>query len=95
MQVGADETRYLRCGRGPAVLVVTEDDVERRRLIELLRLDYRVIAPFPPQGAAGDHGALTSWLGGVIDGLGLDRPHILWAGSIATRHLDGVPEPIL
>ena len=95
VQVGEAETRYLRCGRGPVVLVVTEDDVERIRLLELLRLDYRVIAPFPPVLVPPRAGGLTAWLAGVIDGLGLDQPHILWAGSMAVRHTDGVPDPIL
>lgn len=62
VQVGAQETHYLRCGRGDRVVVVlTGDAVERLRLMRLYADGGRVIAPVPPKrdatvvagGAAG------------------------------------------
>lgn len=86
VQVGSEETRYLRCGRGPAVLAVTADPDERLRLVELLRSHYRVIAPVPPpfQATSSDPGAgMADWLRGVIEGLGLAAPHVLLSGTLA------------
>lgn len=51
VQVGAHETRYLRCGRGENVVVVlaTSED-ERLRLMGPLATGHRVIAPSLPSG---------------------------------------------
>lgn len=91
VQVGTEETCYLRCGRGPVVVAVTTDAAERERMIALLRSECRVIAPVPPSfDATTASGAFTdpaermaSWLRGVIDGLGLVRPQILLSGRLA------------
>lgn len=49
VQVGAQETHYLRCGRGDQVVVVLTDDAsERLRLIRHYAGSGRVIAPVPP-----------------------------------------------
>lgn len=49
VQVGAHETRYLRCGRGEKVVVVlATSEEERLRLMVPLASTYRVIAPEPP-----------------------------------------------
>ena len=49
VQVGAQETHYLRCGRGDRVVVVlTADAAERLRLMRHYAGGGRVIAPVPP-----------------------------------------------
>jgi hypothetical protein len=73
VQVGAQETHYLRCGRGDRVVVVlTADAAERRRLMRHYADGGRVIAPVPPLrdatapvaagGAAGEPDDARRWL---------------------------------
>ena len=87
VQVGAQETRYLRCGRGDQVIVVlAEDAAERLNMLCHYAQHHRVIAPVPdecpdPNGTAGL--TMENWLLGVIDGLGLDQPAIVLAPGLA------------
>lgn len=87
VQVGAHETRYLRCGRGAQVLVVlAPDDAERRRLIERFSPEYRVIAPAAdscPALRGEDPETLEAWLQGLIEGLGLESPSVALSPSAA------------
>lgn len=96
VQVGAQETRYLRCGRGERVVVVLAGDTEDRlRLMRRYAAAHCVIAPVPHEPVAGGaHGAegpagqggaaaLEEWLLGVIDGLGLDLPAVFLAAEYA------------
>ena len=96
VQVGAQETRYLRCGRGESVVVVLAGDTEERlRLIQRYAAAHRVIAPVPhapvagvagaeePAGQGGEAAALEEWLLGVIDGLGLELPAVFLAPEYA------------
>ncbi|HSK19481.1 MAG TPA: hypothetical protein VK912_10080 [Longimicrobiales bacterium] len=79
VQVGVQETHYLRCGRGDRVVVVlTGDAAERMRLIHHYAGGGRVIAPVPPLGdpirptmaddAAGAPDAGHRWMAGDDDG---------------------------
>jgi hypothetical protein len=87
VQVGTDETPYLRCGRGQRVVVVlTGDADERLRLMRHYSGACCVIAPVPdaapwmtPPAAAG----AGDWIGGVVDGLGLARPVVVLAPDLA------------
>jgi hypothetical protein len=99
VQVGAQETRYLRCGRGSAAVVVLAVDADQR--LDLLKQHaarYRVVAPVPPvcptagrYGPAGtghppvvpETAAFEDWMRGVIDGLGLERPSVVLGPDMA------------
>jgi hypothetical protein len=88
VQVGAEETRYLRCGRsGSVVLVVALEDDERLRLLRLLAAARRVIAPVPPalsdSPTAWSGADLGAWLRNVVEGLGLDRPALVLEAALA------------
>ena len=80
VQVGAQETPYLRCGRGgDCVIVVTTDAAERSRLLTLFD-GYCVVAPLVEQSHPNwfdDAASLSHWLRGVIDGLGVQRPLVV------------------
>lgn len=96
VQVGADETLYLRCGRGPRVLVVlAQDAAERLRLIERFATEHRVIAPL---GVGGFATEVERWLCGVIEGLGLERvpvalaPELAWLATRLVQCVDRVEE---
>lgn len=53
VQVGAQETRYLRCGRGERVVVVLAgQEDERLRLMGRYAAAHCVIAPIPHQAGA-------------------------------------------
>lgn len=81
VQIGAQETPYLRCGRGrEIVIIVTVDAAERQRLVQLFTPHYAVIAPLVEVSHPGwfeDATSLSSWLGGVIDCLGVERPLVV------------------
>jgi hypothetical protein len=91
VQVGSEETRYLRHGRGARVVVVlAEEEAERVRLLERFSGAACVIAPVPSAAARGASGeivlsaaALADWLIGVIDGLGIERPEVVLSRALA------------
>jgi hypothetical protein len=93
VHVGAQETRYESRGRGEPLLLITLDDAERRRLIDLLCPRYRVIAVIPaaPHAAFVRHGppaetaaaAASAWLCGVTEGLGLEAPRVVLTRELA------------
>lgn len=90
VQVGALETRYLRCGRGPSVVLLLADAPDPGAVARLAA-DHRVIIPTPPVPplAPGD---LERWLRGLIEGLGLEQPVLALApglARLAPRLLDG------
>ncbi|CAN5755201.1 hypothetical protein BH23GEM9_BH23GEM9_32220 [soil metagenome] len=85
VQVGDRETLYLRCGRGPRVVVVlAEEATERLRLVQRFARHSRVVAPVPPwEDVDVWPAAAATWLRGVIEGLGLDRPTVALAPTLA------------
>lgn len=101
VQVGEDETRYLRCGRGGVVVVVlTPDGAERARLIRRYAPEYRVIAPAAescPALCGGDPATLDSWLQGLIEGLGLEAPVVALSPAVAhlAPHAGGAAEVLV
>ena len=81
VQAGADQTPYLRCGRGERVVVVLAGNAEvRLQLIGRYAAECRVIAPVPREGAAPEW---DTWLCGVIEGLGLECPDVVLAPDLA------------
>lgn len=83
VQVGARETRYLRCGCGPSVLVLAVDRAARLRLLERLAGGYRVIAPEPPPPT--EAAALQQWVRELIEGLGLEQPLVALCPGLASH----------
>lgn len=83
VQVGEEVTAYVRAGRGRTVLLVGaggSDDLPSPTLVEALSRDFRVVAPahsVPGDGLGG------RWICGIIEGLGLDRPALVWLGDDA------------
>lgn len=90
VQVGAQVTPYLRCGRGTPVVILAEDAHERSRLVRLLGEQFCAVAPAPP-----GRRRLGLWLREVIDGLGLAEPALVvaagWAGGAALASEAGLP----
>lgn len=92
VQVGARETTYLRCGRGQdAVVVLADTAAERIRLMGTAPDGCCVIAPVPDALPEADAAALSAWLCGVVDGLGLEAPRIILSPGMAwlAEHLGG------
>lgn len=78
VQVGSRITTYLRAGRGRTVLLISEGEghpLPRDPLLQTLARSFRVIAVARP----AEEG--VSWLREVLEGLGLQRPHLVVRGG--------------
>ena len=76
--VGGVDTEYLRCGRGPALILLTErgDEAWTGGVVQELSRDFLVLAPRRPTGIS-----FAEWLAGFLDGLGITRATIVAEGS--------------
>lgn len=82
---GGVETPYRRAGGGPAVLLLLWGDGADHggdSLFTALATEFRVIAPLRLPRVDGS-GGWESWLRGLIDGLGLDRPPLVVDAALA------------
>lgn len=82
VQVGEAVTGYVRVGRGRTVVLVRgggSQDPPPDGLLDRLADGFRVIAPTDaaPDGADG-----IRWLCDLMEGLGLDRPDLVFLGSL-------------
>lgn len=84
VQTGSTETVYRRAGQGPTLVLLLgpRSADERDRLLSSLARAFRVIDPTPPEDV-GD--GWSSWLRGVVDGLGLQRPALVADPGTASR----------
>jgi len=75
---GGVDTEYLRCGRGPALVLLTErgDGAWTGGVVQELSRDFLVLAPRRPPGVT-----FADWLAGFLDGLGITRATIVAEGS--------------
>lgn len=83
VQVGEEVTAYVRAGRGRTVLVVGDGrsgDLPAPTLVAALAREFRVVAPAHP---VPDNGRGSRWICGIIEGLGLDRPALVFVGEAA------------
>lgn len=97
VQAGRVETAYVRAGHGLPVLLLVEGSagsVAEGALFRALAASFRVIAPSLVDSLRseeaprdGEH-SIIAWLRDVIEGLGLDRPHLVVSGEMAHRLLD-------
>lgn len=69
---GAIETPYRRAGRGPSALLLAHGTP----LLEGLAGDLRVFEPLRAPAEPGTP-EWVAWLGGLLDGLGLERPAVV------------------
>lgn len=92
VQAGWVETRYVRAGRGLPVLLLSRAGLLRTResrLFRALAREFRVVAPaLAPDGEYGVGGVTHPmdtriWLRDVIEGLGMERPGLVAAASLA------------
>lgn len=74
-------TPYLRCGEGPALIVLMDpaegfpgDDPLLRRLAR----GFLVIAPIFPAGPSNSFPPAPAWIAGLAEGLGLEAPAVLY-----------------
>lgn len=92
VQVGSRVTEYVRAGRGRTVLLISEGGrcpLPPDPLLETLARSFRVIAATVPDGEDP-----FSWLRGLVEGLGMERPHVVVRGrgewvEEGRRQLDG------
>ena len=83
VQVGVQETPYLRCGRGAHAIVLATAESDRLRLVLTLGRYFGAIAPVVPWvPTRPPDPALGTWLRGVIDGLGLQRPTVVLTAAL-------------
>lgn len=78
MQVGSRVTRYVRAGRGRTVLLISEEGrhpPSADSLLMALAGSFRVIAATAPE-----EGSAPVWLRGLLEGLGVERPHLVVRG---------------
>jgi hypothetical protein len=96
VQVGDEVTAYVRAGRGRTVLVVGDarsGDLPSPTFVAALAREFRVVAPAHP---VPDNGRGSRWICDIIDGLGLDRPALVfvgeaeWLGAFVEVHGDRV-----
>lgn len=81
VQVGEEVTAYVRAGRGRTVLVVGDGrsgDLPSPTLVAALAREFRVVAPAHP---VPDNGRGRRWICDIIEGLGLDRPALVFVGD--------------
>jgi hypothetical protein len=83
VQAGAFETRYVRAGQGPPVVLIVDPPVGAhewvfRRLAER----FRVIAPSVPDGVLAGASAAEGWLEGVMEGLGVESAALVVAEPV-------------
>jgi pimeloyl-ACP methyl ester carboxylesterase len=72
--VGALDTPFETAGRGPTVVVLTDQPSVRQRLLSQLPRSLRIVAPTLVPGSPSSAAAatdFTEWLGGVLDALGI------------------------
>ena len=93
VQAAGVTTRYARVGCGPPlVLLDLAGDAEAHPLVRALGARLRVIVPERWSAPGLDGGShpprpLTTWLGPLLDGLGLPRVSLLAAGELAVPAL--------
>jgi len=90
VQAGVWETRYIRTGSGPQLLLLADSREAEwaRALVAALAARFRVFVPELPVSAVSamegpELDIAAAWLRGVIDGLGLDRPDLVVQEQLA------------
>lgn len=95
LQAGDTETLYRRAGAGPSVLILCNGALAEPlggRLFERLAVRFRVVATALPDGDAGRE-LLATWLGDVLEGLGLVQPSLVLDATLADALLGDALAP--
>lgn len=88
VQVGDVETRYVRAGQGPPVILLTDEDPAAcvaTPLFRSLASSFRVVSAAPCPAVP-----LGSWMLDLADGLGLDRPAVVVASRTSPEWVERV-----
>lgn len=102
VQVGDRTVRYLRAGRGSAVLLLlgpSEPGNTESAAFSTLARDHRVFRP--TTGIPGERSEAERWLSGLVEGLGLHAPDVVAAPELApllarlVRRNDGLVGQVL